>query len=348
MTPHQTPRILVLCTVSTGLDAVAAVCRRGFELVGIVGLAPDRVNPEAISGYVDVEGFAKVMGVPAHHVRSYSLTDDCDRQTLESLEFDLVWVAGWQRLVPPWLIDRSRLGVIGGHGSPDGITGGRGRSPQNWALLLGCSQFDLALFRITAGVDDGPIILQRTFFYRPDDDISTSYYRASLAMAEMVCEVLTFPELLVRGYTQPVVGQYFPQRRPEDGVADWFQPAATIARHCRALTKPYPGLRTAAGVTNVTMWACSAFDDKLDGLPGEISNCFVSGDFLVNCLDGRLLVRSWSASDAVWRPKAGVQLKSVPFRDQLRVIVDRHRARFPDQTISPRVRLHLESGPMAE
>jgi len=45
VTSHQTPRILVLCTVSTGLDAVAAVSRRGFELVGIVGLAPDRVNP---------------------------------------------------------------------------------------------------------------------------------------------------------------------------------------------------------------------------------------------------------------------------------------------------------------
>lgn len=344
MTTHQQLRILVLCTVSTGFDAVAAVSRRGFELVGIVGLAPDRANPEAISGYEDVEGFAKALGIPAHHVRSYSLTDDGDRQTLESLEFDLVWIAGWQRLVPPWLIERSRLGVIGGHGSPDGISGGRGRSPQNWALLLGCSQFDLALFRVTAGVDDGPVILQRTFFYRSDDDISTSYYRASLAMAEMVCEVLNSPELLARGYTQPAAGHYFPQRRPEDGVADWFQPSATIARHCRALTKPYPGLRTADGLTRVTIWACSAFDDKLDGLPGEISNCFVSGDFLVNCLDGRLLVRSWSASDSAWRPKAGVQLKSVPFRDQLRAIVDRHRASSPDQAISPRIRLHLESG----
>ena len=59
----------------------------------------------------------------------------------------------------------SGLGVLGGHGSPDGISGGRGRLPQNWALILGAKRFDLALFKITPGIDDGPIIAKRSFFY---------------------------------------------------------------------------------------------------------------------------------------------------------------------------------------
>ena len=114
----------------------------------------------------------------------------------------MIWVCGWQRLVPDWLIQQARLGVLGGHGSPDGIAGGRGRSPQNWALLLGCSQFVYALFLITEGVDNGPIISQRTFCYRPYDDIQVSYYRASLAMADMLCEVLLIlRKLRIRSYS---------------------------------------------------------------------------------------------------------------------------------------------------
>jgi UDP-4-amino-4-deoxy-L-arabinose formyltransferase/UDP-glucuronic acid dehydrogenase (UDP-4-keto-hexauronic acid decarboxylating) len=338
----QHPKLLVLCTVSTGLDAIAEVHQRGYPIVGLVGLRPQGVDLDAISGYVDIAPFAQSIGVDFRYVETYSLKSERDRALLTNWDFDLVWVAGWQRLVPGWLIQQSRLGVIGGHGSPDGIAGGRGRSPQNWALLLGCSQFDLALFRITEGVDEGPIIAQRTFFYRPDDDIQVSYYRATLAMADMVCEILANPTRLEKLDHQPTQAFYYPQRKPEDGMADWYQSADVVARHCRALTSPYPGLRTIAGEVTVTIIRCQPFDDQLDGPPGNISHCFLSGDFLVNCIDGRLLVRSWSASDPNWGPRTGTQLSSVPFREQLKAIVDRHRAKYHEQVISKRIQLHVE------
>jgi len=335
------PRLLVLCTVSTGLEAIAEVHRRGYPIGGLVGLKPQVVEPDAISGYVDISELAQSIGVAYHYVETYSLKSDSDRALLTGLDFELLWVAGWQRLVPGWLIQQSRMGVLGGHGSPDGVAGGRGRSPQNWALLLGCSQFDLALFRITEGVDEGPIIAQRTFFYRPDDDIQVSYYRAALAMADMVCGVLANPHRLEKGEHQSTQAFYYPQRRPEDGMADWYQPANVVARHCRALTTPYPGLRTTIGDVTLTITWCQPFDDQLDGPPGEISHCFYSGDFLVNVLDGRLLVRGWTSNDTGWRPRSKLRFESVSLQHQLSIIVNRHSKKYPEQPVSLRIQRQL-------
>lgn len=337
MAGSDNPRLVVLCTVATGLDAIAEVHRRGYSIAALIGLKPQGVDPDVISGYVDISEFAQSIGVAFHYVETYSLKSDSDRAVFTGLDFDLVWVAGWQRLVPDWLIRYSRMGVLGGHGSPDGIAGGRGRSPQNWALLLGCDQFDLALFRITEGADEGPVVAQRTFFYRPEDDIQVSYYRANLAMGDMICEVLAHPERLDQAAHQSNQAFYYPQRRPEDGMVDWCQPAEVIARHCRALTTPYPGLKTRAKGRTLTILKCQPFDDQIDGAPGEVSHCFCSHEFLVNTLDGRLLVRRWTTNDNEWRPSPRLQLESVPMKLQLQEIVRRHNSRYPEKTISSRI-----------
>lgn len=337
MTSGPTPKILVLCTVSAGLDAVAEVIRRGFSVSGIVGVHPEVADPVGISGYVDVAQFAAQIGVPHYYVRSYSLNSDVDRSSLQALDFDLIWVSGWQRLVPKWLIESSKLGVLGGHGSPDGIHGGRGRSPQNWALMLGCERFDIALFRITPGVDEGPVVAQRSFYYHESDDIAISYYRSALAMADMVCEVLRAPEALMTAIPQPAEAYFYPKRTPEDGWVDWSLPKTWVVRHCRALTTPYPGLRTSHEDVEIILWQCQPFDDRIDGPTGTISACFTSGDFLVNCRDGRVLVRKWTTRTADWRPQAGMQLRSVPFQQQLAVIIERHRQKYPHQRISERI-----------
>lgn len=338
MTESRNLAILVFCTVSTGVDAIAEVVRRGFSIAGIIGVHPEVADPVSISGYIDVAVFATEMGIPFHYVRSYTLKDEADRRLLKELDFDLVWISGWQRLVPQWLIEESRLGVLGGHGSPDGIHGGRGRSPQNWAILLGCERFDLALFKITPGIDEGPVIAQRSYFYHEQDDIRVSYYRASLAMADMVCEVLRSPEVLLTGTPQPTDAHYYPQRLPEDGHVDWSLTRRWIARHCRALTTPYPGLKSRQGGVEISLWECQSFDDAIDGEVGLIGACFYSGEFLVNCKDGRVLVRKWSADNEDWRPRTGLILDSVPFSKQLAVITERHEKKYPKQMISSRIK----------
>ena len=55
-------------------------------------------------------------------------------------------------------INIANLATIGAHGSCDGIVKGRGRSPQNWAFILGANKFKISLFKITSGIDEGDVI----------------------------------------------------------------------------------------------------------------------------------------------------------------------------------------------
>lgn len=333
------PRVLVLCTVKTGLDAVAEVLRQGFKIQAIVGVCPGKVDLVAISGWIDVAVFAKKWGLPHIYVNSYDLKSEADKGIIEAVPFDLVWVSGWQRLVPSWVFKRASLGALGGHGSPDGIQGGRGRSPQNWAIMLGCRHFDLALFRITPGVDDGPVVLQRQFIYNETDDIEVSYKKASICMGEMMVEVLRNPALLSQAQPQLGGAFYYPQRRPEDGYADWNLSCRDIWAHCRALTRPYPGLRTRTQQgQEIIIWQCQPFDDRLDAPPGSISFVFEDGTFLVSCGDGRILVSDYMLFDSMYTLSPKQFLLSQDFSTTMRNIIEAHVTRHPTKPIARRIK----------
>lgn len=335
-------RIVVLCTVAGGVDVVLELAQRGLAPAALVGLHPDNADPDQVSGWIDVHPIGARLGIETLYARSYGLKSEADRTALTALEPDLILVTGWQRLIPKWLIELPQFGALGGHGSADGVHGGRGRSPQNWALLLGCRTFDYALFRITPGIDDGPILARRTFSYGPADDIQVSHFRASLAMADMIEEVLRHPERLKQGEPQPLEAFYYPQRMPGDGWADWNLPMVEVERHCRALTRPYPGLRAQADGTQIRIWDCLPFDDDVAQEPGTIGSCFAAGEFLVHALDGRLLVRAWSA-EGNWYPRPRARLTGRPWQTQLTDIVTRHQQKYPDLPITSRILRRLQT-----
>lgn len=332
------PTTIVLCTVESGVDTVLEFIRRGGVCSALLGLSPLATCIPNVSGYVDVAPFAAQFGLRHVYVNSYDLSDERDVAAITNLHPQMVIVAGWQRLVPSWLVRLPVYGVLGGHGSPDGITAGRGRSPQNWAIMLECTRFELSLFRICDGVDDGPVLATREFLYTESDDIRCSYYKAALAMADMLIEVQGDPKRCLNGVAQLGNPTYYPQRTAEDGRVDWRLPISKITALCRALAKPYPGMRTRHINTEITVWECQYFDSRVEEGVGTIGPCFVSGEFLINCADGRLLVRDWEVPDGFeWAPSPGMQLQVEDIRETLQKVISRHEEKHPRMKITTRI-----------
>ena len=106
------------------------------------------------------------------------------------------------------------------------------------------------------------------------------------------------------------------------------------------MTKPYPGLRTMVKNANleIILWEIVPFDNVTKGEIGQISNCFYTNEFLVNCSKGRVLVRDWKARDKKWKPKPNMILSSKKFSKQIQDIIKRHELKYKkDQPISPRI-----------
>lgn len=326
--------VFALCTVGGGIDTLRATYGE-VPLKGIIGLTK-RDEGDGISGFVDASEFAEAAQVPFIPVETYSLSSPSDKARLMSLDIDVLLVVGWQRLIPNWLIGAAKVAAIGVHGSAYGIAGGRGRSPQNWAIMLGASSFSVSLFLIQPGIDDGPILVTEEFSLTATDYIADSYRKTAMATGRMLARLLNEKTLLSKQVPQSKDGFYLPQRLPEDGAIDWSRNADEVLSFIRALSRPYPGAFVRCGENVIKIWEGSRYD--LDGLPpvkpGTIRFRFTDGSLLIACGQGDVLITNWEALDRE-SLAIGTTLPSVSFKDQIERIIRRHTGKYPDLPIAP-------------
>ncbi|WP_231572203.1 DNA-3-methyladenine glycosylase [Tepidimonas taiwanensis] len=103
------------------------------------------------------------------------------------------------------------------------------------------------------------------------------------------------------------------------------------------MTRPYPGLHTYTQYEQeIVIWQCQPFDGRMDAVPGTISAVFEDGSFLMNCGDGRVLVRDYTVSgDAHLQPKQ--LLLSRDFTITMRKIVEAYIACHRDRPLAKRI-----------
>ncbi|CAN5394622.1 formyltransferase family protein [soil metagenome] len=327
-----------LNTVAMGNDTIDFVSRK-VKINGIIGLS-DRKISDSISDFLFQKEFCEGKNINFTEVTDYSLKNEEDKKKITSLEIDVLIVTGWQRLIPKWLIDHCRICVIGSHGSPFGITGGRGRSPQNWALMLGSKNFSISIFKIDPGIDSGAVIDSREFELSQFDTIKTSYYKVSMLTSEMISDAILSGDLNEKKFEEQDNSEafYLPQRKPEDGEIDWNRTSSDVNNFVRALTKPYPGAFTYINDQKITVWEGIPFQPLEDFynniVPGSIVKIFNKNDLLIKTSDSFFLISEYT-SDII--PEENLVFKSVDFKEQMSNIIKRHEAKYPDLKIAPAI-----------
>lgn len=320
-------KVFFLNATSGGLE-VARIFAAGQRLTGYIGLAAERSNQSA-AGYLEGRDFCRAAGIPYYEARSYSLNDPDDRALIEELGIDVLIVSGWQRLVPEPVIAACGA-VLGVHGSPLGITQGRGRSPQNWALIRGWPDFELSIFRITPGIDSGEVLASGSFRYNLRDDIHSSYLKTAYLTGQLLLSLAAEGRLMAAGRAQDEsVARYLPQRTPEDGQIDWRRPAAEVVDLIRALTRPYPGAFTTHARQRISIWDALAFegaDAPRGAAPGTLIHRYGSGELLIGCGSGAVIIRDHDLDAAI---EAGTRFASADHEAQLATILGRHRRKYP-------------------
>lgn len=270
-----------------------------------------------VAGFSNLIEFAKKNKIEVYVAKSYSLLKDQDLIWFQENKIDVCFVMGWQRLIPDRILSLINIGVFGMHGSADNLPRGRGRSPMNWALIMGRKYFYTNLFKYDKSIDSGGILDEIKFEIHQDDTIETMHYKNTISMCELIYthidSILENSFLLNKQEEEKAT--YFPKREPQDGFIDWSLKSKHIYNFVRALTKPFPGAFTYLNNDRLDIWEVRwfALGEKYRKFkPGEIVQVFSNGKFCVKTGDNVILINQYDFRDKELIKKGHI-LKSEPY-----------------------------------
>ena len=277
-----------------------------WQIRHLITISPEAGQKHEVADYADLKQFAAEKGIQVYQARYYSLKHPDDQAYIRSLNLDIAFVIGWQRLIPEEVLSGLRVGAFGMHGSSMNLPLGRGRSPMNLSIIEGRRAFYTNLFRYDPGVDSGDIADTFKFEITPRDTAETMHFKNTLAMKYLIernIEKLVRNDFSLTKQDDSLTPTYYPKREPQDSLIDWGQDVQVIERFIRAVTKPFNGAFTFVGDQSITIWDAQVFDLNDFGYesiqPGSVAAVFENGKFLVKCFGGLLLVNHYSTGIAI-------------------------------------------------
>lgn len=298
-------KVVVFGVKDTSENIVTFIQEKICPVDLVITIAPEVTQKNQISGYKGLSFLTEKYGIPVHEADSYYLTDEKTQQFLRENEFDIGISMGWQRLIPPSVLDRFQYGIYGFHGNSGYLPFGRGRSPLNWSIILGDSRFNLNLFRYDEKADSPNIFATEMFSITPHDDIRTAQYKNMICSKSLIVKLLKAYQagnITIRTNSKDF-DSWYNKRTAADGKVDFHLRTREIYNLIRGVAAPFPGafayINEAGQEENkVIIWAAQPFDEMIDFSdyePGEIIDIF-DGRLVVRTVDGSLLINKFETS----------------------------------------------------
>jgi len=270
-------RIAIFGQGPFGKDVMLRLLEAGHEIAAVY-VPPDKGRPDALAAEAGARGLRLL-----RYARLRRQGEAIPELVAEYRGFgaELNLMPFTTVILPPEIVDAPPLGSLCFH--PSLLPRFRGGSAIAWQLILGERESGVTVFRPDAGVDTGPIVVQKGGVPISASDTAASLYFDRLyplgleAIAEAVKAVdegraVLRPQDESRATFQGLV---------DDTVAriDWAQDAASIDRLIRGCD-PQPGAHARHGEVSVRL-----FDARL--LPGSAAQA--SGTILEREGDGLVI-----------------------------------------------------------
>lgn len=187
-------RIAIIGQQDYGKAVLEAFVARGDDVAGVF-VAPDKegARPDPLKVVAQEKGL-KVFQFP-----SYRKPEAHD--ALRGLNVDLGVMAYVLLFAPQEFVTIPRLGTIQFH--PSLLPKHRGPSSINWPIIQGSTRTGLTIFRPTDGLDEGPVILQKSCEIGPDETLGDVYFNKLFPMG--VKAMLEAADLVAAGKHKEVV-----------------------------------------------------------------------------------------------------------------------------------------------
>jgi methionyl-tRNA formyltransferase len=228
-------------TPEFAVPTLEALVRERFEVAAVI-TQPDRPKGRGLKlAPPPVKVAAQRLGLRVEQPEG--VRGEAGRRLLEELAPEAVVIVGYGQIIPAELLGLPRQGWINLHASL--LPRYRGAAPVNWALIRGETRTGVTTMRLEAGLDTGPIFLQREEAIGEDDTAVTLSERLAELGAGLMVETLRGIE---GGRLEPRPQDHSqatkaPLLKREHGRIDWGLSAREIYNRIRGLA-PWPGAYT--------------------------------------------------------------------------------------------------------
>lgn len=231
-------RIAIFGQSPFGRDVLAAMQGAGHEIVGVY-VPPDRGRPDPLAAEAQARGL-RVLRYARFRRQGRAIPELVAEY--RSLGAELNLMPFTTVILPPEIVESPPLGSLCFH--PSLLPRFRGGSAIPWQVILGERETGVTVFRPDAGVDTGPIVVQKGGVEISDTDTAATLYFDKLYPLGL--------EAIAEAVQAVDAGQAEPRQQDEalatfqglvdDEVAriDWTRDAVTIDRLIRGCD-PQPG-----------------------------------------------------------------------------------------------------------
>jgi methionyl-tRNA formyltransferase len=232
-----------------------------------------------------VKQAAVAAGIPVEQPES--LKSEAARATLAAYAPDLMVVVAYGLILPRKVLAIPRLGCWNVHASL--LPRWRGAAPIQRAILAGDAESGVDLMQMEAGLDTGPVLLERRTPISRDDTGGSLHDRLAALGADVLNE----------GLARVRAGETLVARpQPEEGVTyahkldkaearlDFTRPAVALEHQVRAFD-PWPVAEGEIGGEMLRIWAARAIEGS--GAPGSVLGMSRDG-IDIACGEGALRV----------------------------------------------------------
>ncbi len=258
-------------------QALKAILGAGYH-VPVVLTQPDRpagrgmkLTPSPVKQAAQEAGIPVIQPQGLRLDGKYAADASAARQALEVFRPDVMVVAAYGLILPPWVLTLPRLGCLNIHASL--LPRWRGAAPIQRAIEAGDLQTGITIMQMDEGLDTGDILLAESIEIGPLESAATLHDRLSALGASLVVRALdrlgTDGLSAVRQPTEGVT--YAAKLNKAEAVLDLSMPASVVSRKVRAFN-PVPGASLALpGVDGlVKVWSALVLDEPVGLPPGSI------------------------------------------------------------------------------
>ena len=242
-------RIVVHGQQAFGLAVLERLCAQGENVVAVCSAPTKAGMPED-----PLVLFAKSKNIPVHKPKSWRTQESLE--LMHSFEADICLMAYVLLFVPEAILNTPKFGTFAYH--PSLLPAHRGPSSINWPIAMGKKETGLSIFWPNDGMDEGPLMMQKTCAIGPNETLGDIYFRKLFPMG--VDAMLEGLELVKKGVivkTEQKLeeGSYEGWFKKEASALDWSQPIVDVYNVIRG-SNPSPGAWTTFSSSEIKIFDC--------------------------------------------------------------------------------------------